>query len=164
MTGLGLSSAGHAVNEIRVGFRGGWVRSIALTLGGASLVGLGLGALSLAQHEPAQVFGLLSRWGFVWLLALAAMVMLWDLAKVGIGYLSKLADSVQDSAVAMARIADRDDRERDRMATEIAYLSQRMERHGGEMQELRQELGELRGESKDFQGEVLRLLRGNDKG
>lgn len=122
-----------------MGFRSGWVRSAAITVGGVSLVGLAVGVLGLAEHQPAQVLELLSRWGFVWLLVLAAMFLLWDLAKLALGYLGNLAESVQQTAVAMNRIADRDDRERDRMGTEIAFVGQRMERVSRELQESRRE-------------------------
>lgn len=137
MTVLGLDGTPRPGGEIRVGFRHGWVRSLAVTIGGASLIGLVVGLLSLAERQPVQVFDLLSRWGFVWLLSLAAMLLSWDLAKMGLGYLGKLADSVQDSAVAMNRIADRDDRERERMVTETAFIGQRMERLIDEMREER---------------------------
>lgn len=126
MAGIELG-AGMRQTDVRVGFRSGWLRSVAISVGGVGLLGVSWGFLSLAQAQPAQVFELLSRWGFVWLLSLAAMVLGWDLLKVGLGYLGKLADSVQDSAVAMNRIADRDDRERDRMITETAYVGEQMQ-------------------------------------
>jgi len=132
LTGLNLNGASRS-GEIRIGFRTGWIRSIAIAMGGASVVGIGLGLLGLAERQPTQMFELLSRWGFVWLLALAAMVLLWDLAKLALGYLGKLADSVQDSAVAIGRLADRDDRERDRMITETAFIGQRLERMADEL-------------------------------
>ena len=125
---LGLGRAEKPAGEIRVGFRAGWVRTVAISVGGAGVAGLLLGFLDLAQREPQQVFTLLQQWGFVWLLVLAALAMAWDLAKSGLGYLGKLADAVQDSAVAMNRIADKDDREHDRLTTEISYIGQRMER------------------------------------
>jgi hypothetical protein len=121
-----LSEAANST-EISVGFRSGWVRTLAISVGGIGMAGVAWGFLSPAPSQPAQVFELLSHWGFVWLLSLAAMVLAWDLLKVGLGYLGKLADSVQESAVAMNRIADRDDRERDRMITETAYVGEQMQ-------------------------------------
>lgn len=135
---LGLGAA-KSVSEVRIGLRNGWIRSVAITMGGASVIGLVVGLFNLAERQPTQMFELLSRWGFVWLLALAAMFLCWDLAKIGLGYLGKLADSVQDSSVAMNRIADRDDRERDRMITETAFIGQRLERLTEEMRRERQE-------------------------
>lgn len=122
--GLGTARAA----DISVGFRSGWIRTVAFSVGGVGLLGVAWGFLSLAQSQPAQVFELLSRWGFVWLLILVAMALAWDLLKVGLGYLGKLADSVQETAVAMNRIADRDDRERDRMVTETAFVGEQMQK------------------------------------
>lgn len=139
MTTLGLDVTASPGGEIRLGFRSGWIRSLAITVGGVSVIGLALGALTLAQKQPAQVFELLSRWGFVWLLTLAAMFLSWDLLKVALGYLGNLADSVQETAVAMGRIADRDDRDRDRMITETAFVGQRLERLTDEMRAERAE-------------------------
>lgn len=138
MTGLGLGAV-QKPGEIQVKFRAGWLRSVAITMGSASILGLGIGLLNLAQREPVQLFELLSRWGFVWLLALAAMVLVWDLAKIALGYIGRLADSVQETAVAMGRIADRDDRDRDRMITETAFIGQRLERLSDELRNDREE-------------------------
>ena len=140
MIGLGLGEGQKQPSgEVRVGFRRGWVRSIAVTVGGAGAIGLAVGILDLAEKQPGQAFELLQKWGFAWLLALAGMLLVWDLIKVGLRYLEKLADSVQQSAVAMNRIADKDDRERDRMTTEISYVGQRMERLTREHQDARDE-------------------------
>lgn len=148
---LGLSGSGTPTGEIRVGFRSGWVRGLAISVGGAGIVGLTVAVLDLAQHNPQQVFALLSQWGFVWLLVLAAMVVTWDLAKTGLGYLGQLAKSVQESAVAMNRIADKDDREHDRLTTEISYIGQRMERLSAVHQETREE-------QRENHREVLAML------
>jgi hypothetical protein len=139
VTGLGLSGVARPTGEIRLGFRTGMIRSAAVTVGGAGLVGLVIAVINLASKQPGQMFELLSRWGFVWLLVLIGMAFLWDLAKLALNYLGKLADSVQETAVAMNRIADRDDRERDRMTTEISYVGQRMERLSTEHRESRDE-------------------------
>ncbi len=157
MMTLGLGATPPRPSEIRVGFRAGWLRSVAITMGGASVFGLGIGFLNLAQREPLQFFELLSRWGFVWLLALAAMAFLWDLAKIALAYLGKLADSVQETAVAMGRIADRDDRDRDRMITETAFVGQRLER-------LSDELRGDREERRAFNTRVEELIRAMAKG
>ena len=142
MTGLGLSGSGRHSGEIRVGFRHGLVRYLGITIGGASVLGLAIGVGDLAQKEPQRFFDLLSRWGFVWLLALAAMAFLWDLAGKGMGYLGRLADSVQESSQAMNRIADRDDRDKDRMQAEIAFVGGRMERLSAEHEKTRDEMRE----------------------
>jgi hypothetical protein len=137
---LGLSEVKLPGGEVQLKFRSGWIRSAAVTLGGAGLIGLCVAVVNLAQHQPAEVFGLLARWGFWWLLALAGMLILWDLAKLGLAYLGQLAKSVQDTAVAMHRIADRDDRDRDRMITETSFIGQRIQRLTDEMREERVEI------------------------
>lgn len=137
---IGLETPARPSGQVRLGFRAGWVRSVAVKVGGAGLVGLGLAAFSLAREQPAQVFDLLSKWGFVWILGLVAMLLAWDLAKLALGYLSKLADSVQETAVAMNRIADKDDRERDRMVTETAFVGQRLQRMAEQHEEWKVEL------------------------
>ncbi len=128
MTSLGLGAPGSQASQMQVGFRGGWVRSLAVKVGGAGLLGVALALVTLAKQQPAQVFDLLERWGFWWLLGLVAMLLLWDLAKIGLAYFGNLADSVRETAVAMSRIADKDDRERDRMVTETAFGAQRREK------------------------------------
>ena len=158
-SGGGLGGATMPSGQIRVGFRSGWVRTLAISIGGFSLVGLAYAIARMAQQDSVGVIGLLYRWGFLWLLVLAAMGFLWDLAKIGLGYLGKLAGSVQDSAVAMTRIADRDDRERDRMATETAYLGQRMEKLSSDVGELRSGQREVLIGLQDNHREVLDILK-----
>lgn len=129
MTSLGISAVeSSSGNQVRVGFRSGLLRSLAVKWGGVGLVGVGLALITLAQKQPSQVFDLLKGWGWVWILVLAAMVLFWDLAKIALGYLGNLTQSVQDTAIAMNRIADKDDRERDRMVTETAIVGRRLER------------------------------------
>ena len=84
VTTLGLNPDDHPKGEIRL-------RASGVVLSGRSpsaweapgYSGLAGGAFSVAQKQPDQVFALLSHWGYLWLLGMAAMVLLWDLAKVG---------------------------------------------------------------------------------
>ncbi len=126
MTTLGLNP--HSGSELRVGFRSGILRTFVLSLGGAGGLGLVLAAIQVAHDSPAEFFKLLQGWGAAWLIALVALYFAWDIGKGAVGQLSKLADGVKDSAVAVNRIADRDDRERDRMVTETAYVGQQLEK------------------------------------
>lgn len=125
--------------QVKIGFRSGWLRVVAIQLGGAGLIGLAFAVLSLAQRQPVQMFDLLRGWGFAWLLILVALFIAWDLAKLGLGYLGKLADSVQAMGMAMNRIADKDDRERDRMVTETAFVGQRLQRMAEQHEEWKTE-------------------------
>lgn len=140
LTSLGLGSPGKPEGELRVGFRQGIVRSLGITFGGAGVVGIAVAVLELAQKEPQRFFDLLSRWGSIWLLGLAAMAFLWDLLRKGLGYVGRLSESVQESAIAMNRIADRDDREHDRLQTEVAFVGRRMQMLSNEQQEARDEM------------------------
>ena len=125
MTTLGLSSPS---GELRIGTRSGLIRSFVLTMGGAGGIGIALATVDLAQHSPEQFFRLLQGWGAAWLIAIVALYFAWDIGKGAVGQLGKLADGVKDSAIAVNRIADRDDRERDRMVTETAYVGQQLEK------------------------------------
>lgn len=151
VTGLGLSSTGHSAGEIRVGFRHGLVRHLGVTIGGAGVLGLAIAVVDLAQREPQQFFELLSKWGWVWIITLAAIFVVWDFSRALALHLGKLASSVQETAVAMNRIADKDDRDRDRMQTEIAFVGQRVERLTREHQETREE-------QRDHHREVVGLI------
>lgn len=154
---LGLSGSGAPLGEVRVGFRSGWIRGLAISVGGAGLVGLVIAVLDLAQHNPQQFFELLSRWGWVWIIALASIFVVWDFSRALAAHLGKLADSVQQSAVAINRIADKDDRERDRMQTEVAFIGRRMMALTDEQQEIHAQM-------KENHREVVRLIGAITKG
>jgi hypothetical protein len=139
MMGLGLSGPEGHSSEIRVGFRTGLIRSLGITIGGAGAIGTVVALINLVQHQPQQFFDLLARWGWIWIIALAGIFGTWDLAKRLVGYVGKLAESVSQTAIAMNRIAEKDDRERDRMVTEMSYVSQRMQRMTDEQSDDREE-------------------------
>lgn len=157
MNVLGLGVTGKSKAEIRVGFRSGWIRSITVALGGAGILGLVFGMFNLAREQPDRVFALLGQWGFLWLIVLALMFLAWDLVKTGMHYLARLADSVQDSAVAMNRIADRDDREQERVTNEIGFVGRRLER-------LASDLLDYREDQRRHHRELKELLRQRSPG
>ena len=138
MTLLGLTGE-QPSGEIRLGFRTGLVRTFVLTMSGASGLGLVIAAFDLAKENPAVVLELLKQWGFIWILVLVSMYFAWDIGRALVRHLGKLSESVQESAVAMGRIADKDDRERDRMVTETAFIGQRLEKMSADMKEHRAE-------------------------
>lgn len=157
--GQGLGDAAASGTEVRVGFRSGLVRVLSISLGGAGLVGGAAVLVDFAGRQPAQVMALLSQWGWVWLVVLAAMFLVWDLAKSGIVHLGRLADSVRDSAVAIGKMADKDDRERERMVTETAFILQRVDK-------MRAEHEDFRDEARARHREIVDLLstRTRDRG
>jgi hypothetical protein len=164
LTGLGLSGAGGHSGEIRVGFRRGMFRYLGVTVGGAGLLGLAIAVVELARREPQRFFDLLSKWGFIWLLALAGMAFIWDLLRNGMGYLGQLSKSVQESAVAMNRIADKDDRDKDRMQSEIAFIGRRMLALSDDQQKTRDEMREQHREVVALIGEVMKEHGGKANG
>jgi hypothetical protein len=139
MGSLGMHQTERPRSEIRVGFRTGWIRALTVSLGGAGILGVAGAIIGLAEKQPEQMFGLLMHWGVIWLLVLVAMLLLWDLAKLGLAYLGSLAESVKETAVAMNRIADKDDRERDRLVTTTEFVGQRLLRLSTEHEEWRAE-------------------------
>ena len=161
MTALNLNPGAGRPSEIRVGLRSGWVRSVAISVGSAGILGLAAGVIGLAQRHPDQVLDLLSRWGFVWLLVLAAMILVWDLVKGGIDYLGRLSEGVHETAVAMNRIADRDDRERQQMITETAFVGRRIERLGAQHEEWKAEQREHNAKLEEMLRSVLERKGGD---
>lgn len=107
-----------------------------------------LGVFTLLRDEPKDGFALLRQWGAGWVIALAAGYWAWTIAMRGLDYVNRLATGVQDSAIAIARLADKDDRERDRMITETSYI-------GAEMKRITASLGEL----KDQNARIEQSLR-----
>jgi len=107
-----------------------------------------LGLFALLRQQPKDGFGLLRQWGAGWVIALAVGYWAWTIAMRGLDYLGKLAAGVQDSAIAIARLADKDDRERDRMITETSYI-------GAEMKKITNGLGEM----KEQNARIEQLLR-----
>lgn len=110
---------------------------VAESLVPGAAVAVVLGLFTLLRQEPKDGFGLLRQWGAGWVIELAIGYWAWTIAMRGLDYLGKLAGGVQDSAIAIARLADKDDRERDRMITETSYI-------GSEMKKISAGLGELK--------------------
>ena len=116
-------------SEIRVDLKSRFLDRALHLLGalipGASLA-MVLGAFTLLRQQPKEGFELLRQWGAWWVVVLVVGYWIWSLGMRLIDKLERLASGVQDSAVSIARLADRDDRERDRMITETAYVSQKV--------------------------------------
>ena len=138
--GVAMTQSG---SEIKVDLKSRLLDRILHLLGlmipGASLAVV-LGALTLLRQQPHDGFSVLRQWGAWWMVVIAAGYWIWTLAMriidlVG-SKLDKLAIGMQDSAVAIARLADRDDRERDRMITETAYIGQKMTRMSEAMERI----------------------------
>jgi hypothetical protein len=144
---------GHPEGQLKLGFRTGILRTFVISFGGAGGVGIAFAAFQLIKDNPTVAFQVLQKFGFLWLLGLVAMYFGWDLLKRGLVHLGALSTAVQDSAVAIARIADKDDRERDRMITETAFIGQRLEIMAAEMRN-------GRAEQRAFNERMERLVSG----
>lgn len=139
MTVLGLHTTPPG-NEIRVSLSSRMLGKVVRVAGGlipGAAVAVVLGVFTLLKEQPKDGFGLLRQWGVGWVIALAGGYWAWTIAMRALDYLGRLASGVQDSAVAIARLADKDDRERDRMITETSYI-------GAEMKKITSSLGELK--------------------
>lgn len=104
-----------------------WFRGLFYT--GAAGVGvvITLGFLDLLKNNPSSASEVLRGWGPGFVLGLLALV-------VGGAFLDKMVDAQRSSveaqqevAVALTKLAERDDRDRDRMVTETQYMAQRMD-------------------------------------
>lgn len=138
-------------SEIRVDLKSRFLDRVLHLLGalipGASLA-IVLGAFTLLRQQPKEGFDLLRQWGAWWMVVLVGGYWIWSLGMRLIDKIERLATGVQDSAVSIARLADRDDRERDRMITETAYVGQKM-----------QELGVTLGEMKEQNDRIEQMLQ-----
>ncbi len=99
-----------------------------------------LGLIELLKSNPAAGIELLKSWGPGFLLGLLAIVIVGTFLDKMAAAWDKMAGSWQSSvdaqqqvAVSLQRLADKDDRERDRMVTETAFVGQRLERLADEM-------------------------------
>lgn len=139
MTTLGLN-AGQAGSEIRVDLRSRFLQQalhlLSQLVPGAA-VALVLGAYTLLRQQPTEGFGLLRQWGAWWLVVIFVSWLLYGLAGRIVDKLDRIGSGMQDMALAVTRVADRDDRERDRMITETAYVGEQVQKLGAILQELK---------------------------
>jgi uncharacterized protein YacL len=140
VTTLGLGSYGEGATSIRVGMRSGILRYASVALGGVGTVGVVLAAFSILQRQPKEAFQLLGNWGVWWIVTLVLGYFAFTLAMKAVDHLGRLASGVQDTAVAMTRLAEKDDRERDRMITETAYVGQKVRAMAESMERIERHL------------------------
>lgn len=133
----------RAATDVRVFFREGWVKAIGVALGGTGSVAVVLGTYELIEREPKLAFDLLAQWGGRFVLCLVFGVLLYKLAILFIAHLARLAAGVQEMAVAMARLADKDDRERDRMITETMYVGAQMQKVSATIGEVKEQMNRI---------------------
>lgn len=104
-----------------------WIRHLIYPGIAGMMIAITLGILDLLKSSPTAGIDLLKSWGPGFLLGLLAI------AVVGT-FLDKMTSSWQSSvdaqqrvAVALTQLAEKDDRDRDRMVTETQYMASRMD-------------------------------------
>lgn len=117
MTALTLSGGGI----------GKWLKGLMFPGIAGVMLAITLGFIEMLKQDGNAGTDLLKSWGPGFLLGLLAIVII-------ASFLDKMVDSQQSSvdaqqrvAVALTQLAERDNRDRDRMATEMQYIMQRME-------------------------------------
>jgi hypothetical protein len=142
MGGLGGSPV-QPGSEIKVDLKSRLLERIVGLIGalipGAALA-IVLAGFTLLRQQPQNSFDLLRQWGAWWIVSIAAGYWIWTFAMRLIDELRRLGTGVQDSAVAITRLADRDDRDRDRMLTETAFVGSTVQKLGVSVTEMREQL------------------------
>jgi hypothetical protein len=106
---------------------GKWIRGLIYPGVAGAIIAILLTYMQLLKTNPTAGTDLLKGWGPGFVLGLLALVV------VGV-FLDKMVDAQragveaqQKVAVALTQLAERDDRDRDRMVTETQYMAQRMD-------------------------------------
>ena len=104
-----------------------WIRNLMYPGAAGVMLAITLGFIDLLKTNPTAGADILKSWGPGFVLGILALVV------VGT-FLDKMIDAQQSSveaqqkvAVALTQLAERDDRDRDRMVTETQYMAQRMD-------------------------------------
>ena len=116
-----------------------------ILFGGSS--GLGFAVIfysyRLLEQKPSEGFGLLHHWGPWFVVALVALYFFWDVTKVAVGYVGKMADGMQSLSVSIAKIAERDDRQYEEMQRIGQYNARQNERELELLIRQGEQLGEI---------------------
>jgi hypothetical protein len=117
----------NETSAIVSGGLGKWMRGLIFPGVAGVILTILLTYMELVKTNPAAGTELLKGWGPGFVLGLLALVV------VGV-FLDKMVDAQRSSvdaqqkvAVALTQLAERDDRDRDRMVTETQYMAQRMD-------------------------------------
>ena len=114
---------------LQIGSEGpaGWLRKLLYPGAAGLMLAVTLAFFELLKINPAASAELLKLWGPGFVLGLLALLV------VG-SFLDKMVDAQQSGvqaqqrvAIALTQLAERDDRDRDRMVTETQYMAQRMD-------------------------------------
>lgn len=119
MTGLGVLTAEGGPLK--------WVRALIYPGAAGVMIAFTLGFFDLLKRDPAASSELLRGWGPGFVLGLLALIVLGSFLDKMVDAQRSSVDAQQKVAIALTTLAEKDDRDRDRMVTETQYMAQRMD-------------------------------------
>ena len=99
-----------------------------LVIGGGLAGAIALYLYQIVQHNPKEAFGMLGQFGPSFIISLVVIVLFWNVLKMAVAQMEKLADGVQDLSIAVTKIAEKDDRRQEEMQRMAAFSAQQSER------------------------------------
>jgi len=121
-----LGNGRHA--DVKIGFRYGWLRSVAVGLGGASVAAIVMGGYKILETQPSEAFALLRSWGPNPLIEISVVVVFGTLLQQFVEIAKQGVEAQRDMAEAMTKIAEKDDRQLQEIQTLSAYTATQAER------------------------------------
>jgi hypothetical protein len=126
----GSRARGRDDVALNLGVRGHLLASvvqIVRALAPGAGVALGVALIGWLKLDPTDSLGLLRTWGIWWLVAVLALVFVWDLARRverGVARsLDRMGDGLHEMSVAVTRIADKDDRQMEELRRLSVYAA-----------------------------------------
>jgi hypothetical protein len=104
-----------------------WLRSLIYPGVAGVVITILLAYMELLKANPAAGGDLLRSWGPGFVLGLIALVVIGVFLDKMVDAQTSSVEAQQKVAVALTQLAERDDRDRDRMVTETQYMAQRMD-------------------------------------
>jgi ubiquinone biosynthesis protein UbiJ len=104
-----------------------WIRHLLYPGAAGIMLAITLSFIKLLGTDPAAGTELLRGWGPGFVLGLLALVVVGAFLDKMVDAQRSSVDAQQKVAVALTQLAERDDRDRDRMVTETQYMAQRMD-------------------------------------
>ena len=104
-----------------------WVRGIMYPGAAGVMLAVTLALLDLLKTSPSAAMDLLKTWGPGFVLGLLALLVVSSFLDKMVDAQKSGVEAQQQVAVALTQLAERDDRDRDRMVTETQYMAQRMD-------------------------------------
>lgn len=135
MTTLGLAGLNAPKADIDMGFRTGWLKHVALVMGGAGGVAIVLGVFKLLDTQPDKSFALLQSWGPNTLLCLVGILAIGKLFEglnttvresftIVASGVKSAAESQGRTADALTRLADQGSRQAEQVERLAIYAAQ----------------------------------------